>query len=528
MQVNKITFGRQLNFGNMQSPVGRAFQIGVMALFVWAYGKMSFGQEQTSEKRPEQAKSGARPARADEPKIPKLNEIRLDSPIFAMLSIDPLNGSLEVVVMPDYFGGNARIGLENWDNPSVQNELKLTEGQLHKISAIKKKLANDLRNEMKQALKEVEHLYQAVGFQEMDRRKHEEAYAATIEVLSEEQRSRFQVLQRRSRLVQLGWEFVFQLLDRDPKYRTSADVQKKLEKVFQESRARFQERSTEQIAKFLAGLEEILDAEQVATVAKMVGDGKNVVRPIIEEFACQLKSRSNENLSLESDPLKLLRRQKKIAVDGTIEDIHGGGGSQTGNLARDVIMSAYGKIDLLGDAGDLFSELTEPNGRFHLKMEQRNKEISQSEGLYHRGEISEEVMNQRVVEAQVEFDVYLWKEVMGDLIPGLRHQVEQHLIQLEIQAIGFPKALTYGHLARHVKLTTAQRNQLDKYYDITRESIFRDTKAWTIELENEVQALLSEDQVNLLRTELSAFDNDAIIHGTPMLLLIPRNVHFPK
>lgn len=528
MQVNKITFSRQLNFGNTQSPIGRAFQIGVMTLFVLAYGMMSFGQDQTSEKLPARAKSGELPARADEPTIPKLNEIRLDSPIFAMLSVDALNGSLEVVVMPDFFGGNARIGLEDWDNPSVQNELKLTEGQLYKILAIKKKLVNELRYEMKQALKEVEHLYQAGGFREIDRRKHEEAYAATIEVLSEEQRSRFQALQRRRRLVQLGWEFAFQLMERDPKYRTSADVREKIEQVFRESRARFQERATEQIAKFLAGLDEILDDEQVATVAKMVGDGKYVVRPIIEEFACQLKSRSNENLSLESDPLTLLRRQKKIAVDGAIEDIHGGGGSQTGNLARDVIMSAYGKIDLLGDAGDLFADYTEPNGRFHLKMEQRNKEISQSEGLYHRGEISEEVLNQRVVEAQVEFDVYLWNEVMGDLIPGLRHQVEKHLIQLEIQAIGFPTALTYGHLARHVKLTTAQRNQLDKYYDSTRESIFRDTKAWTIELENEVRALLSEDQVKLLRTELSAFDNDAIIYGTPMLLLIPRYVHFPK
>jgi hypothetical protein len=125
-------------------------------------------------------------------------------------------------------------------------------------------------------------------------------------------------------------------------------------------------------------------------------------------------------------------------------------------------------------------------------------------------------------------DNYLWKEVMGDLIPGLQRQVEQHLIQLEIQAIGFPTALTKGHLAKYVKLTAAQRNFLDKYYERTRESILKDTRDWTLELENEIRALLTEEQVKYLQQELSAFDNESIIYGTPMLMLIPRLIHFPQ
>jgi len=99
---------------------------------------------------------------------------------------------------------------------------------------------------------------------------------------------------------------------------------------------------------------------------------------------------------------------------------------------------------------------------------------------------------------------------------------------LEIQAIGFPTALTKGHLAKYVKLTAAQRNFLDKYYEKTRESILKDTRDWTLELENEIRALLTPEQVKYLQQELSAFDNESIIYGTPMLMLIPRLIHFPQ
>jgi len=154
--------------------------------------------------------------------------------------------------------------------------------------------------------------------------------------------------------------------------------------------------------------------------------------------------------------------------------------------------------------------------------------MSETDEQFNRGQISLDEKNRRESAATIELDNYLWKEVMGDLIPGLQRQVEQHLIQLEIQAIGFSTALTKGHLAKYVKLTAAQRNFLDKYYEKTRESILKDTRDWTLELENEIRALLTEEQVKYLQQELSAFDNESIIYGTPMLMLIPRLIHFPQ
>jgi hypothetical protein len=298
--------------------------------------------------------------------------------------------------------------------------------------------------------------------------------------------------------------------------------------LLEEKRAHFQKLTDERFAKFLSGLEEVLDEKQVATITEMVGTGKYVVRPTIEELASQLNADDQERFDLEKDRLALLRRSKSLGLDGLIYVKSGSGGTQTGNLARDVIASAYEKLDLMGDSRRLFIDYSNRNGPYGRALEKREDACLKAGEQFNRGEISEDEKNRRENEANLELDNYLWKEVMGDLIPGLKHQVEQHLIQLEIQAIGFPTALTKGHLAKHVQLTGAQRSQLDKYYEKTRAAILKDTHAWTLELENEIRPLLTKEQVQYLQAELSAFDNDAIIHGTPMLMLLPRLIHFPQ
>ncbi len=476
---------------------------------------------------PHESTNADQPSKPDTLNIPKIEETKLSSPIFGMLMSNS-TGSLQIAVMPDFFGGNARRGLDTWDNTSIQKVLKLTDGQIYKIEQLKKALSNDLRREMKIAMKNVEHLYQAHDFQKVELQKTEEAFSATLDVLTAEQKDRYTVLERRSRLVLLGWEFVFTLLERDPSLRIPTEVRKKLETILLEKREHFQKLTDERFAKFLSGLDEVLTEDQVATVAKMVGSGKYVIRPIIEELASQLNTESQDRFDLEKDRLALLRRQKMLGLDGAIYDKFGSGGSQTGNLARDVIVSAFDKIDLLGDPGNLYSDWVDTSGPYSKRLQQRQDETLSAEGAYHRGEIAQDVMYQRINAVHIEFDNYMWKEVMGDLIPGLKHQVEQHLIQLEIQAIGFPTALTKGHLAKHVLLTGAQRRHLDEYYEKTREAILKDTHAWTLELENEIRPLLTKEQVQYLQTELSAFDNDTVIYGTPMLMLLPRLIHFPQ
>lgn len=469
------------------------------------------------------------PPPADKPlQIPKLEETSLTSPIFATLSSDPVSGSLKVVVMPDFFGGNVRVGLENWDNESIQKVLKLSDGQLAKISELKRKLVNELRDARIKAMQDVDHLYEAHDFRELELKKYQEAFAATLEVLTPEQKARYQALERRSRLTQLGWEFVFKLMDKDPALKLPANVRLKMEALLLDKREHFQELTDERFAKFISGLEEALDSDQVATIAEMVGSGKYVVRPTIEEFASQLNADAEERFDLEQDRLALLRRNKSVGLDGLIYLKPGGGGTNTGNLARDVIASAYEKLDLMGDSRRLFIDYADRNGPYRRGLEKRQDAQLEAGEQYNRGQISLEEKNRRENAANIELDNYLWKEVMGDLIPGLQRQVEQHLIQLEIQAIGFPTALTKGHLAKYVKLTGAQRSFLDKYYEKTRESILKDTRDWTLELENEIRALLTKEQVKYLQQELSAFDNESIIYGTPMLMLIPRVVHFPQ
>jgi hypothetical protein len=528
IRFNELTYSRLSRFCNGLFRVVPTLRRGSMMCLILVCGSMAAGQERANETSQESLDADKLPPPENLLKIPKLNETKLSSPILAVLQSDPSTGTLQFVVMPDLYGGNVRRGLEMWDNPAVQTELKLTDGQLHKISTLKKDLVNELRKEMKEAMQGVEHLYQAPGFRNIDIQKHEETYAATLEVLTEGQKKRLQVLDRRSRLVQLGWDFVFQLLDRDPETRIPADARKMLEAVLQEKREHYQKLTDERFATFLTGLEDILNKEQVAKIKLLVGSGEFVVRPTIEELAWQLNTESEERFDIERDRLALLRRQKMLALDGSIYDISGSGGNLTGDLARDVIISAYSKIDLLGDPRAIQRIYADRNGPYSLRRKQRDEATMQAAGLYHRGEISEEVRKQRVREARIDFDNYLWKEVMGDLIPGLKRDVDRHLVQLEIQTIGFPLALTQGHLARHVQLTSAQKSKLDKYYMSVRESLLRDTKQWTIELENEIRPLLTDEQVKFLREELAAFDNNAIIHGTPMLMLLPRYLHFPQ
>jgi len=464
----------------------------------------------------------------NELRIPKLEETSLTSPIFATLGTDPASGSLRVIVMPDFFGGNARVGLETWDNEAIQKVLKLSDGQYYKISGLKKKMVNELREARIKAMKDVDHLYQATDFRQLELQKYQDTFAATMEVLTPEQKSRYQVLERRSRLVQLGWDFVFKLMERDPAMKIPANTRLRLDALLLDKREHFQKLTDERFAQFLTGLDEVLDEQQVATIAEMVGSGKYVVRPTIEELASQLNADDQERFDLEKDRLALLRRSKSLGLDGLIYLKSGSGGTQTGNLARDVIRSAYAKLDLMGDERQLLIDYSDRDGPYRRGLEKRLDVLLEAAERYNRGEISEDEKNRREKEAYIEFDNYLWKEVMGDLIPVLRRQVEQHLVQLEIQAIGFPTALTKGHLAKHVKLTGAQRSQLDKYYEKTREAILKDTHAWTLELENEIRALLTKEQVKYLQTELSAFDNDTIIYGTPMLMLLPRVIHFPQ
>lgn len=466
---------------------------------------------------------------ADKPlQIPKLEETGLTSPIFATLSNDSASGNLQIVVMPDFFGGNVRMGLQTWDNKAIQKVLMLSDGQLGKISGLKKKLVNELRDARIKAMQDVEYLHEASDFRELELKKYQEAFAATMEVLTPEQKTRYQSLDRRSRLVQLGWDFVFKLMDKDPTMKISASNRLKLEAILEEKREHFQKLTDERFAKFLSGLEEVLDEKQVATITEMVGTGKYVVRPTIEELASQLNADDQERFDLEKDRLALLRRSKSLGLDGLIYLKSGSGGTQTGNLARDVIASAYEKLDLMGDSHRLFIDYSDRNGPYGRALEKRGDACLIAGEQFNRGEISEDEKNRLENDANLELDNYLWKEVMGDLIPGLKRQVEQHLIQLEIQAIGFPTALTKGHLAKHVQLTGAQRRQLDKYYEKTREAILKDTHAWTLELENEIRALLTPEQVKHLQQELSAFDNESIIYGTPMLMLIPRLIHFPQ
>ncbi len=468
------------------------------------------------------------PLDGNELRIPKLDESGLKSPIFSTLTTDSASGSLQVVVMPDLFGGNVRIGLEAWDNKAIQKVLKLSDGQLAKISGLKRKLVNELRDARIKAMQDVDYLYEAHDFRELELKNYQEAFAATLEVLTPEQKARYQGLERRSRLTQLGWEFVFKLMDKDPALKLPANVRPKMEALLLDKREHFQKLTDERFAKFISGLEEALDSDQVATIAEMVGSGKYVVRPTIEEFASQLNADSEERFDLEQDRLALLRRNKSVGLDGLIYLKPGGGGTNTGNLARDVIASAYEKLDLMGDSHRLFIDYSDRNGPYRRGLEKQQDAMSETDEQFNRGQISLDEKNRRESAATIELDNYLWKEVMGDLIPGLQRQVEQHLIQLEIQAIGFPTALTKGHLAKYVKLTAAQRNFLDKYYEKTRESILKDTRDWTLELENEIRALLTEEQVKYLQQELSAFDNESIIYGTPMLMLIPRLIHFPQ
>jgi len=434
---------------------------------------------------------------------------------------------LNVILLPDCFAGNLHRPTKMWAVPSVHQELELTDRQREKISGLKRDMQQELRQKVREALKnDVPSYTQSPEYQSLRLQLLHETHEAILKVLVPAQLARFQALERRSRLTQFGWEFVFRLLDRNPETRIEPATRKKLDDLLKEKREFFKSQAKEKFAEFLTGMEEILDENQTEVITRMLGDGKYVVRPTIEEMIWQLNTDNQEEFDIEKDRFALLRRSKLLALDGSIYDAKGGGGLNTGLLARDVILSAYSKIELEGDSIGFIQQLSNPNGPYHAKMKKQFDDIREAERRFQIGEISESAMNQRIDEARIDFDKFLWDSVMGDLIPGLERQVNQHLVQLEIQTVGFPVALTQGHLARDVRLTRAQTQRLEKYYESTREKWKEATKRWTVELEQEIRDLLSKEQVEFLREELSAFDTDTIVFGTPTLVLLPRHFHF--
>jgi hypothetical protein len=147
-------------------------------------------------------------------------------------------------------------------------------------------------------------------------------------------------------------------------------------------------------------LEAFLDATQLEVITRMLGDGKYVVRPTIEEMIWQLTTDKQLEFNIETDRFALLRRNKLLAIDGSIYGIPGAGGLNTGLLARDVILSAYAKIELEGDALDFVQLLSDPQGPYYDRMMKQFEEIKQAEERFQMGELSEQAMNQRIAESR--------------------------------------------------------------------------------------------------------------------------------
>jgi len=403
----------------------------------------------------------------------------------------------------------------------------LSDSQLKRIAELKQNMNQDIRQQIKDALQKGQSGFSnSDDYRRLRIERGQEAQEAICAVLVPTQLKRYHALERRSRLVQFGWDFVFRLMDRNPETRLSSETKRKLDTLLKERAEQFQEQSAQCFMDFIKGFDEILDESQVDVIGRMVGDGKYVVRPTIEEMIWQLNLDSDEKFEIERDRFALLRRNKLLALDGSVYDAKGGGGLNTGLLARDVILSAYAKIELEGDSIWFLKELSNPNGPYHSTMMKHFKEIEEAERRWQVGEITEQVKDDRITEARIEFDRFLWNNVMGNLIPGLQRQVHQHLVQLEIQASGFPIALTQGHLSRDVQLTPTQKKMLKRYYQITHEEWKKKSKDWTIKLEEEIRDLLTPEQVAFLKEELAAFDHDTIVFGTPMLVLLPRHMHF--
>ncbi len=461
-----------------------------------------------------------------ERRLPTVDQVWFHSPIFAMLQNDQSAG-LQFILMPDFFGGNLERALNMWEVPSVRQELELTDRQLERIADLKRDSQQNLRLAVKDARRDGNNTFaQSPEYQSLRLQKLKDTHEEILKVLVPAQLDRLKSLERRSRLTQLGWEFVFRLMDRNPETRIDPTTRRKLDELIKEKRALIESQTKERFAKFLTDLEEFLDDTQLEVITRMLGDGKFVVRPTIEEMIWQLTTDKQLEFNIETDRFALLRRNKLLAIDGSIYGTPGAGGLNTGLLARDVILSAYAKIELEGDALDFVQQLSDPQGPYYDRMMKQFDEIKQAEERFQMGELSEQAMNQRIAESRIGFDDFLWKSVMGDLIPGLERQVKQHLVQLEIQSVGFPLALTQGHLARDVRLTAAQKQKLEKYYRVTQQQWKEETKRWNVELEEAIRELLPDTHVDFLRQELSAFDTDTVVFGTPTLVLLPRHFHF--
>jgi hypothetical protein len=437
----------------------------------------------------------------------------------------------------------------------LKSSLKLSPDQLSRVERIiadlessKKRVAKDaVTKSHNDSPKELHD-----RFQKEVVRIHREMQEKLAAIWSTRQARLLDKVQKRSRLLALGWEQVLESLDNENELALTAEQWRQWKELHarwrKEIRSRRQMEQSAALPKFL----QLLEPEQQTALAKWLRqtdeDLPAATLPCIEVWQAQLETAANSGIDTSQDPLDALRVEWVTTLSGGLRVER-----QARCIALELASSCLhdDQLEMVSlQFDDLVKEVRDPQSASGAELSICDRQIESIKRRMLSGKLDMEQAGTEMSNVFVKKDEIVWRALHKIVIPSQAEQLDRLLVEREFQNVGIGASLLDGTLGKKIRASVGDRsdpkpkakveNGLRKTVGVDKDEMGRRqikeysknearrvknlAIKWEIEVTSDVENILSAAQRAHLLNEFAAFDRDAILVGNPELLFADRTL----